>query len=157
MEDIGQTTPAKTAESEMSSSPVTASKFEQPRAASLRKRNPTEKKSKVKSLDHISDHEQSLTSLPAHSCRIINCKLRQSLLGNGTPYSDIQSFICTSDGFHVKSGHVFQYSGELTFGAISTCPSSMCPSPRQHEERVTQLGHELPLACPTCWSIQRNA
>ncbi|KAH3787973.1 hypothetical protein DPMN_166100 [Dreissena polymorpha] len=157
MEEIGPTTPAKNNDSEISRSPATELKLEQPRAASLRKRNSTMKKSKGKSLDHISDHELSLTSLPAHSCRIINCKLRQSLIGNGTPYSDIQPFVCTTDGFHVKSGHVFQYSGELTFCALSTCPSSMCPAPWQHETNVKQLGHELPLACPTCWSIQRNA
>ncbi|WAR21861.1 hypothetical protein MAR_015835 [Mya arenaria] len=122
------------------------------RTSSLRKRKPAVKRSRRALKDHISEHERNLTALSGTTCRTINCKLQQSLINtdDATLLGDMHAFGIAADGFHVKSGHVFQYAGELVFPeTVDWRPSSMCPSPQDHVLRITRQGHVLPLACPT--------
>lgn len=133
---------------------VQTSGSECPRTPVLRKRKPS-KKHAVNAVDHVSDYEIAMTSLPAQACRIVNCKLRQSL-AKETGKRESPLCVVASDGFHVKSANTAQYGGELNFRSLDLYPSSMCPCPEVHMTTLASYGKELPLACPTCWSLQRN-
>lgn len=125
------------------------------RTPKLRKRKPTKKAASQKPLDYVCDNEILITSLPASSCRIINCKLRQTSAWIESADKEGVASVTASDGFHVKTRNTDLYLGELNFGELDAQPSSMCPFPEVHMERVRH-GKDLPLACPTCWSLQRN-
>ena len=130
-------------------------KMDPPKRPTLRKRKASKKAMSVKALDHVSDVELLLTALPAHSCRIINCKLRQTDAWLESDDKERVPCITTSDGFYVKTANIDLYSGELSFRELEMWPSNMCPLPDVHMERMAN-GKDLPLACPTCWSLQRN-
>lgn len=125
------------------------------RTPTLRKRKTAKKTASEKALDNVSDFEILLMSLPASSCRVINCKLRQTAAWIKTRDKEDIACVTASDGFHVKTGNQDLYQGELNFRELSVQPSGMCPYPDVHTERL-RLGKDLPLACPTCWSLQRN-
>ena len=139
-----------------------------PRSATLRKRKTATKKSASKIWQHVTEHEMALTSLPATSCRVINSKMKNRTTED-TPVtgpsrnartpgkSNSKRAVCShNDGFSVKTGAVSLYSKELTFDNLYKHPTTLCPSPEDHVIRVFEMNQEVPLACPTCWSVQRN-
>ena len=56
--------------------------------------------------------------------------------------------------FMIKSENARLYTPSiLTRLPIEETPSAFCPNAAKHSDLVTNL--PLPVACPTCWSVQR--
>ena len=117
------------------------------------------KKSTSQDWTHVTEHEINMMQLPAAACRTINFKLRQTYAEKEKEKSKQKRNRLNNpanDGFLVKTANITLYEGELNFKHLTKRPTSLCPNPEDHVFRVCSLKHDLPLACPTCWSAQRN-
>ena len=126
--------------------------------SSLRPRK-SAKKSTSQDWTHVTEHEINMMQLPAAACRTINFKLRQTYAEKEkekTKQKRNRLNNPANDGFLVKTANITLYEGELNFKHLTKNPTSLCPDPEDHMIRVDSLKHDLPLACPTCWSAQRN-
>ena len=115
------------------------------------------KKSSSQDWSHVTEHEINMMQLPATSCRTINFKLRQTYAEKEKTKKKQNRFNNpANDGFLVKTGNISLYCDELNFKRLSKNPTALCPSVENHVIRVFNTKHDLPVACPTCWSVQRN-
>ena len=125
------------------------------RTHALRKRNNTKKSMSQKSV-HVTEKEIKLTSLPASTCRSVNQKTRQQSQKGKQSGEHTRHTHPSNDGFCIRSDNIFVYD-RIQFKSLYKEPTSMCPSPENHVTKVLTLRQELSVACPTCWSIQRNS
>ena len=119
------------------------------------------KKTTSQDWTHVTEQEISMMQLPATACRTINSKSRQTYAEKEKPKQrqTLRQKVSNSpanDGFLVRTDNISLYGGEINFKQLRKSPTSLCPSPEDHVIRVFEMMQDLPLACPTCWSVQRN-
>ena len=156
MED-GSVSPGPTPKTEEKTTDTEAYRQKPP---SLRPRK-TAKKTTSQDWTHVTEQEIGMMQLPATTCRTINFKSRQTYAEkektkkkSGMRQKGLNN--PANDGFLVKTDNISLYDGELSFKQLQKSPTALCPCPEDHVIRVVEMKHDLPLACPTCWSVQRN-
>lgn len=91
--------------------------------------------------------------------KLENRKEARNVKGQLTARSRANKFNATpaNGAFCVKTGNRQDYGCTLVFGRnMVYSPLSMCPDPEKHIEHFYEKKLSLPMACPTCWSLQRN-
>lgn len=114
--------------------------------------------------DAISDEELKKMKLSASACKTANFKIRKDVWTAFAQQTDSNDqhpthpcALRANETFFIKSTDWNYYGQHLGFRSdIRTSPGAICPDPEMHEERLL-LQSDLPLACPSCWSAQRNA
>lgn len=99
--------------------------------------------------------ELNLTRLPASLCQEVNRRAADNMKGQKI------SFKCNggaSNEFYIKTTDNKAYGSYLSTPLVmQVYPKSMCPNREDHLVKIYLQKLDLPLACPTCWSLQRNA
>ncbi|KAK3593073.1 hypothetical protein CHS0354_038095, partial [Potamilus streckersoni] len=112
---------------------------------------------------HVTSQEIMMMRLPAISCRVVNYKARQSAKEKARKQKrkfpkTVHVNVPENDGFMVKTGDNNYYEDELSFPhPLAAYPTTFCPDPISHMQKINIKRQELPIVCPTCWSVQRNA
>ncbi|KAL3865044.1 hypothetical protein ACJMK2_006677 [Sinanodonta woodiana] len=112
---------------------------------------------------HVTSQEIMMMRLPAISCRVVNYRARQSAKEKARKQKrkfpkTVHVNVPENDGFMVKTGDNNYYEDELSFPhLLAPYPTTFCPDPIYHMQKTNTKRQELPIACPTCWSVQRNA
>lgn len=102
----------------------------------------------------ITAAELSLTQLPANLCQEVNRRADNNVRGQ----KSLNSKTCTTNDFYIKTTDTKAYGSMISSPRIlQVYPKSMCPNLEDHLVKVYLKKIQLPLACPTCWSLQRNA
>ncbi|OWF47348.1 hypothetical protein KP79_PYT17621 [Mizuhopecten yessoensis] len=113
----------------------------------------------------VTDDEIQMMKLTAQTCREINARAKDQseTIDTKKPPScnrkASKAILNTyaNDAFFVKTTNRPDYVGSLAIARhLVHMPTTMCPDVDKHVEGVYTLRHTLPLACPTCWSLQRN-
>ncbi|XP_067656761.1 uncharacterized protein [Haliotis asinina] len=105
----------------------------------------------------VSDYEVEAMSLTATVCRTVNGRMRKSYRKQAGKQNSLDYRNCmkANDAFFIKTGHQRFYGSSLAFSHdLSLTPTPLCPDVDAHNTLVHD--YDLPLACPTCWSAQRN-
>ncbi|XP_060072869.1 uncharacterized protein LOC132552694 [Ylistrum balloti] len=113
----------------------------------------------------VTNDEIQMMKLAAQTCREINARAKDtsesqetkkhSSSNRKTSKAILNTY--ANDAFFVKTTNRQDYGGSLAIARnLVHVPTTMCPDVDKHVERVYKLRHTLPLACPTCWSLQRN-
>lgn len=98
--------------------------------------------SRLNRLGVVTEAELNLTRLPASLCQEVNRR-------NATS---------ASNEFYIKTTDNKAYGSYLSTPLVmQVYPKSMCPNREDHLVKIYLQKLDLPLACPTCWSLQRNA
>ncbi|KAK3095379.1 hypothetical protein FSP39_014013 [Pinctada imbricata] len=114
-------------------------------------------------LSLIGESELKMMRLPATTCREVNSKAADDSKIQFEEAKDKRQakkrrITKTNCAFHIKSADSKHYGLSLPFKRLqSSYPSSMCPDTVGHLYKLLVQNVDLPRACPTCWSIQRNA
>lgn len=103
---------------------------------------------------HVSNSELAMMKLSAKTCQMAN-----AIATDGLPFGVFlekrlkKNF--SLNGFCVQNGKNLNLIPELGFSEkISETPGPFCPDTDFHDFRLQFT--QLPQACPTCWSSQRN-
>lgn len=111
--------------------------------------------SRLNRLGVVTEAELNLTRLPASLCLEVNRRAANNLKGQKI------SSKCNggaSNEFYIKTTDTKAYGSSLsTPFVMQVYPKSMCPNREDHLVKIYLQKLDLPLACPTCWSLQRNA
>lgn len=108
-------------------------------------------------IGNVDEYELELTSLTAHTCREINAQSQERINSSKQKMRKKQRPVNSNNAFFVKSDDSCTCE-RLGIAKVSNIyPSTMCPNINNHLHNIFVLKHELPLACPTCWSLQRNS
>lgn len=111
--------------------------------------------SRLNRLGVVTDAELNLTRLPASLCQEVNRRAADTMKGQKI------SSRCNggaSNEFYIKTTDTKAYGSSLsTPFVLKVYPKSMCPNREDHLVKIYLQKLDLPLACPTCWSLQRNA
>lgn len=102
----------------------------------------------------VDEYEIELTRLSTQTCREINARSQERFDKNKKSKKKLKSNTA-NNGFFVKLEGLYSQGKKLNH--VTTYPSNMCPNINNHLHNIHVLKHELPLACPTCWSLQRNS
>ncbi|XP_071090665.1 uncharacterized protein [Haliotis cracherodii] len=120
-------------------------------------RSPSSSNSKRSYTAGVSDYEVDAMSLTAAVCRTVNGRMRKSYRKQSGKQNllDYRNSMKANDAFFIKTGHMRFYGTSLAFSHdLNLTPTSLCPDADAHNALVRD--YDLPLACPTCWSAQRN-
>jgi hypothetical protein len=104
----------------------------------------------------IDEYELDMMKLTAHNCRQINAKNQENLDPKKLKLRE-KRVANSNNGFFVKSGDSKASGLSGNKHLPDVYPSNMCPNVTKHLHYLFVMKLELPLACPTCWSLQRNA
>lgn len=111
--------------------------------------------SRLNRLGVVTEAELNLTRLPASLCQEVNRRAADNMKGQKI------SFKCNggaSNEFYIKTTDNKAYGSYLSTPLVmQVYPKSMCPNREDHLVKIYLQKLDLPLACPTCWSLQRNA
>jgi hypothetical protein len=105
-------------------------------------------------LGYVSEAEIKLTKLPSITCKEVNQRAASNMkeLKTHKPKPGV------NDDFYIKTSDTTAYGPRLSVPPVlQIYPTSMCPHIENHFTRVYVDKLDLPVACPTCWSLQRNA
>lgn len=103
---------------------------------------------------YVSEAETKLMRLPSTMCKEVN----QKAAGNMKELKTHKPNHRVSDDFYIKTSDTKAYGSWLSCPPVlQIYPKSMCPNIENHLTRVYLDKMDLPMACPTCWSLQRNA
>lgn len=129
--------------------------MEEPACSVLDLNSKRRRRPKSVDIGYVGEYELELTKLTAQTCREINAKSLER--SERTKKSKKKQKINNSNnGFFIKMEGI-NSSGKKTMNNMKTYPSNMCPDINNHLNNIFVLKHDLPLACPTCWSLQRNS
>ncbi|XP_033757431.1 uncharacterized protein LOC117339833 [Pecten maximus] len=128
-------------------------------------RRPRRALSNINHNGDVTNDEIKMMKLTAQTCREINARAKdpydnqetkKPASGNRKTNKAILNTYA-NDAFFVKTTDRQDYGGSLAIARhLVHVPTTMCPDIQKHVERVYTQRLTLPLACPTCWSLQRN-
>ncbi|XP_061177844.1 uncharacterized protein LOC133186625 [Saccostrea echinata] len=105
-------------------------------------------------LGRITEAEVKMMSLPSTTCQEVNSAAANSTKDHNIPKQNNK----ISNNFYIKTSDTKAYGSLLSCPqTLQVYPKSMCPNIENHLVRIYLDKIALPLACPTCWSLQRNA
>ncbi|XP_062572243.1 uncharacterized protein LOC134234203 [Saccostrea cucullata] len=106
-------------------------------------------------LGRVTEAELKLTSLPSTVCQEVNSAAASNNIMKDKNITKQNNKV--SNNFYIKTSDTKAYGPLLSCPPVlQVYPNSMCPDIENHLVRIYLDKIALPLACPTCWSLQRN-